>query len=790
MAALFCGACGHKAKVRAPAATAKGPSSKPAQPVPLPKAAERTPPRTPPPPTARETRPEPAATPGPAPVAPSNAGPLIRIGLTTSAREVRISSSGRFTLVEKVPESPRRTIEGEISVRVERESERSSERFRVQAGSFKNSDSAEVLASRLRDAFSMPVSVHENGEAGLHQVRIGSFKTRDEAQSFAAGPLARAGYKDVMVVLENQAAESGKSRLALRGKNLLLLSTTGFLFQPARDSAFLELDGKAYRGQLDLLFNRNGLITVVNQLGVEEYLMGVVPAEMSPSSYPEAAALAAQAVAARTYALKNMGRFAADGFDLTSDNRTQVYGGVSQERDAANVAIRETSGIAVYYENNLIEAMYASTCGGRTEDFANVFDSAPVPYLRSVICRPESEAAGIPGRSLEGTHDLETPVFSDDGSVANRNLELARILGIAGTEAFSAEFLSETPSREEVRRWISRAASLGGRRTERSGAEGDEIVLRGGFIRYAAESLIGPGEMERRVTARDADYYLANLKDGGDIQEAARRAFGFVLQAGLWRPYPDNSARPREMIRRSDALAHLMALVEYSRPEILRTATFEASESPQPGHEGSAVAVKWGNRTQRFPLADSLRLFKMSGNRSMPADSLRLIGNEKIRFHLGRENRIDFLEVELNPAGAASDRFSPVAVWQVTMSRTAVAEKLRSLAGNIGEFRDLKPAKLGASGRAVKVEVSGSRRSVVLNGYKVRNALGLRDTLFTIKRAYDPAGQVESFTFNGRGWGHGVGLCQVGAYGMARSGSSYEEILKTYYHGVELRKAY
>ncbi len=708
-----------------------------------------------------------------------------------SAREIRISSSGRFYLIEKVPESRRRTIDGEISVRVEHESERSAEMYRVQAGSFKNRESAEILASRLRDAFSMPVSVHENGEAGLHQVRIGSFKTRSEAQSFAAGPLGRAGYKDVIIVRENQAVESGKSRLALRGRNLLLLSNNGFLFQPARESAFLVLDGKAYRGQLDLLFNKNGLITVVNQLGVEEYLLGVVPAEMSPSAYPADAALAAQSIAARTYALKNTGRFAADGFDLTSDTRTQVYGGVAQERDPASAAVRETAGIAIYYEGNLIDAMYASTCGGRTEDFANVFDSAPVPYLRSVICLPESAAEETPGQTLEGAHELQTPVFSDDGSVANRNLELAQLLGIAGSEPFSEEYLSGPPEREEVRRWINRAAALGGRRAEHSGGEGDDIVLRGGYIRFAAESLIGSAEIERRVTPRDADYYLANLRDGSEVHAPDRRAFGFMLQAGLWRPYPDNSARPIEKIRRSDALAHLVALVEYSRPEVLRTGMFEISQSAQTGDgAGQAVAVKWGNHSQKFPLAGRLHLFKMSGNRSTPAESLRLIGNEKIRFHLGRENRIDFLEVELNPAGASSDRFSPVAVWQVTISRAVVAEKLRSLAGNIGEFRDLKPARLGASGRAVKIEVSGSRRSVVLNGYKVRNALGLRDTLFTIKRAYDPTGQIESFTFNGRGWGHGVGLCQVGAYGMARAGSSYEDILKTYYRGVELRKAY
>ncbi len=676
-------------------------------------------------------------------------------------------------------------------MRVERGPEQSGEVFQVQAGSFRNRVMAEQLVARLKERFSVPVSVHENGESGLHQVRIGFFETEDEARRFAAGQLARAGYRDTVIVRERQSVGRGKPRLALRGRNLLLLSSTGFLFVPLGESEFLRVEGKPYRGQLDLIFNRNGLITVVNQLGVEEYLLGVVPAEMSPSAYPEDAALEAQSVAARTYALKNMGRFASDGFDLTSDVRTQVYGGVAQEREAAGVAVRETAGVAIYYDGQLIDAMYASTCGGRTEDFSNVFDSAPVPYLRSVVCLPESGTAGISERGIEGVHPLENGIFADDGSVANRNLELAQILGIIGSESLSTEYVSGEPSAEEIRTWVSRAASLGGDHAEKSASRDEDIVRRGGFIRYALESLVGSGETERRVTSRDADYYLANLRDGGEIPAPDRRAIAFALQTGLWRPYPDNSFRPMDIIRRADALTHLLAMVEFSRPEILRTGVFDAALSSQGGSAtGMEISMKWGNRKLSFPLAGNLRLFKMSGSRSTPVDSLRLIGNEKIRFHVGRENRIDFLEVELNPAGASSDRFSPVAVWQVTISREAVAAKLRGLAGNIGELRDVKPAKLGASGRAVRIEVIGSRRSVVLNGYKARNALGLKDTLFTIKRTYDPDGRVESFTFNGRGWGHGVGLCQVGAYGMARSGSTYEAILKTYYHGVELRKAY
>ena len=69
-------------------------------------------------------------------------------------------------------------------------------------------------------------------------------------------------------------------------------------------------------------------------------------------------------------------------------------------------------------------------------------------------------------------------------------------------------------------------------------------------------------------------------------------------------------------------------------------------------------------------------------------------------------------------------------------------------------------------------------------------ALGLREQLFVIERKLDDAGRVTGFAFIGRGWGHGVGMCQVGAYGLARQGLSSEQILKAYYTGIELTRMY
>jgi stage II sporulation protein D len=96
----------------------------------------------------------------------------------------------------------------------------------------------------------------------------------------------------------------------------------------------------------------------------------------------------------------------------------------------------------------------------------------------------------------------------------------------------------------------------------------------------------------------------------------------------------------------------------------------------------------------------------------------------------------------------------------------------------------------GESRRVTDLLIKGSGSTAVVRGFRIRNILGLRDTLFVIDREYDSQGKIKDFIFTGKGWGHGVGLCQVGSFGMARSGAGYKEILKKYYHGVKIDKVY
>ena len=101
---------------------------------------------------------------------------------------------------------------------------------------------------------------------------------------------------------------------------------------------------------------------------------------------------------------------------------------------------------------------------------------------------------------------------------------------------------------------------------------------------------------------------------------------------------------------------------------------------------------------------------------------------------------------------------------------------------------DLRAVRRGVSGRIVELAVVGSKGSTVVKGFDVRNLLDLRESLTVIELQRDPSGRITSAVFAGKGWGHGVGLCQVGAYGMAMRGSDYKEILSHYYPGIALSK--
>jgi stage II sporulation protein D len=133
--------------------------------------------------------------------------------------------------------------------------------------------------------------------------------------------------------------------------------------------------------------------------------------------------------------------------------------------------------------------------------------------------------------------------------------------------------------------------------------------------------------------------------------------------------------------------------------------------------------------------------------------------------------------------------------WTIEYSREELEEILREKSGfDFGDLGEIIPLRRGPSGRIRQLKIVGSKRTVVVGKeLEIRRWLSpthLYSSAFLVKVKSDPRGKVARFIFHGAGWGHGVGLCQIGAAVMASRGLSAEEILKHYFRGVEIRKIY
>jgi stage II sporulation protein D len=180
----------------------------------------------------------------------------------------------------------------------------------------------------------------------------------------------------------------------------------------------------SYRGRL-VLARAGEEVLVIDDVGLEGYLRGVVPAEM-PASWP-AGALKAQAVAARSYAVTSLRP--AQPFDVFADTRSQVYRGVTAEQPATTAAVEATRGIVLTADGAVARTLFHSSSGGRTAASEEIFGGPPVSYLRSVEDRFDS---------LSPHHDWS--VSLTDAEVA------ARLSLVLQGELLDLAVVSRTPS--------------------------------------------------------------------------------------------------------------------------------------------------------------------------------------------------------------------------------------------------------------------------------------------------------------------------------------------------------
>jgi stage II sporulation protein D len=196
-------------------------------------------------------------------------------------------------------------------------------------------------------------------------------------------------------------------KLAVDGGPAVAL-TAPLTFSPAGGSTLTLTH--AYRGQI-LVDTPGKKLRAINVLPLEQYLYGVVPAEMPSAWLP--AALEAQAVAARSYALAN--RKAAAPFDVYADGRSQAYLGVSAETPAGRQAVDVTAGQVLLYGGDVADTLFSSSTGGRTQSAADAFGAPGRPYLVS----------------LKDPYDTISP-YHDWGPVPVTAQTLGDVLGLVG----------------------------------------------------------------------------------------------------------------------------------------------------------------------------------------------------------------------------------------------------------------------------------------------------------------------------------------------------------------------
>jgi len=504
----------------------------------------------------------------------------------------------------------------------------------------------------------------------------------------AAGPLKKADLQyRVTIELDDQS---------------ILVLPPGGRARVEPGGALLEIDTRAYHGALEVFGNIRRTLNLVNELPLEEYLRGVVPNELSPVTFAQIEALKAQAVAARTYIQRNLGQFKDEGYDVCATDACQVYFGARTEDPLATQAVTDTRGVIATYDGKPINALYSSTCGGRTEDAQNIFQEK-VPYLVSTLC--------------EYKHPKPLP-FASSRSTANWKAAVLAVARVA-TFADAARFMG-LPDRGEP-------PSL-------------EPAALATFVRQT----FYPGV----ATVSDLSF----LNDQGIL--------------------PVTGTLPADEL--------LFRLID-------RKGAFEWQQGVLTGWDGQKLKLIVNGQPKEFTLGPDALIYQRIGDERLPMKDGAWIGGELIDFR-AEGDRIPMLVYRINFANPAADRYSRLAVWQVHKTKAELDAAFRSLA--IGEFTDMRVVERGPSERPINTDVIGSAGRRTVPALRLRTLLGLRDSLFTYDIERNAAGTVLGMMLFGRGWGHGVGMCQVGAYGMALDGATYEEILKKYYKGIELRKLY
>jgi stage II sporulation protein D len=741
--------------------------------------------------------------------------PLIRIGLSTNSSSVTITTSDS-SLVAVSPDEPARMLSATrvtLAARTYRPPE--VENFRIEFQNLPTQADANALAKDIREATGETALPSLDSASNTWKVWVGAVKDSSIDADELKAKLAEKGFDDAVVVSEKKTVASPEAialsqQLKTAGSSEVrsLIKPTG-ASQPNPGAAVasnlrevivngpgefanysslksvaigsvneranpVKLNGKAYRGKIEVFVNSRGSLTVVNVVPLEEYLLGVVPSELG---LPQLEAQKAQAVAARTYAVANIGTFGKQGFDMVPTVSSQVYKGVSIETAMGTQAVRSTRGLVATYNGKPINAYYTSTCGGRTEDGGNIFDKGE-PYLKGVEC------------SLEGRRHFEPFLIKTSRTAAKvreqSNLELVRLMSLLASNGFQLstgqmtdDWFEDSPTESEMSNWLNNLATRFGKvypNVDKNTSKPMELA------RIIASFVYAPGYTDTMLSESDINYQLG-FDDANSVPRERRADLAHLLRDGYFSLYPDLTIQPNRPFSRARMLRLIRQIYE-KKKWMAETQTGVT----KPSADGKLV-LRTGKTDRQLVIRPDVFLFREFGATMYPVREAALVGGETVNYQLDSLGAVKYLEIKPSESPTTAENASPWVYWNKSASAGEVQSRLSRYVRGIGTLYDVNVKKVGYSRRPIELEIIGSNGVKTLKGGKIRSALRLPEQLFVMNKRYDGS-RVASYTFTGRGWGHGVGMCQYGAFGLAKMGVKYDEIIKHYYSGVDLTRMY
>ena len=497
-----------------------------------------------------------------------------------------------------------------------------------------------------------------------------------------------------------------------------------------------------------------------------------------------------------------------------------------------------------------IEALYTANCGGRTENNEEVFGGKARGYLRSVACVPDRQP--LAGRDIVTNRTIE-PLIGPEGHLIAREVATLSVLGFSLPRRVTNNYLQGAPDRDEVMSWTEQTARLA-RREKPSFTRGDvtrlaefaRLVSSSVYGEGRASSLLGPADIDyllagvrveqlpREARAdvamllRDGILHLHSAALDGHATITRGQAIETLAHSVLFKSTADLKSQisnPRSQLAdfkietsaRAERGRLILAAPSSPGNSALRGQTprftsvningpasigrLEQDETRDDRSSRAAIEIATPRMTeedgsQRNPKPDSIEiaegawLFRNVGRASYAVDRLTLIGGERVTYHLNSTGQADFLEASVSAQGASTDRLSSVGRWQERVTVEELQQRLARSRVNVGQLKNVEPIAFSTSNRVSELEVTGDQGHSRLRGRQITSALGLKETLFVVAAEKDARGRVVAFVFTGRGWGHGVGMCQHGAYELAKDGNSYTAILQKYYTGIKLQEMY